>query len=156
MYCLGTYVVGCNTCDSDLEITMRIGSARASGVRGWAVTLVVLMAIGLATEIVEHPGFWSSYVLDIAGPAWVYILLRGLHRPTQSRALSRNLKPEAALAVVLGLCFLIELSQYLDLYDAHFDPYDLVAYLSGTFPCYAADKWFARQPADAAPPTGSS
>ena len=104
-----------------------------------------MVAIGLATELIERPGFWSSYVRDIVGPAAIYILLRRLHRPAKSQALSQNFSPEVAAAVILGICFLIEISQYLDLYEAHFDPYDFVAYVSGVLPCYVADRWFGRE-----------
>ena len=86
------------------------------------------------------PGFWSSYVLDIVGPAWNYILLRGLFSKKQPAMLSRYLSPDAAVIVLASAAFLIEGAQYLRLYDATYDPYDLIAYVSLLLPCYAIDK----------------
>jgi hypothetical protein len=59
--------------------------------------------------------------------------------------LSRFLSPEAALAVVVGACFLIELAQYHRPYDARYDPFDLVAYASLVVPCYVVDRWLVRR-----------
>ena len=55
----------------------------------------------------RSPGFWSSYLLDIVGPAWIYILMRGLVSRTQPAMLGRFLNPEAALVISVGACFLI-------------------------------------------------
>jgi len=107
----------------------------------WKAALVGLGAIGLATGLVRSPGFWSSYVLDIVGPAWNYILIRGLFSRTQPAMLSRFLSPGAALAIIVAACFLIEGAQYAGLYQAHYDPVDFVAYVSGVVPCYAIDRW---------------
>ena len=48
----------------------------------WRLTFLVAMVVGLAAENYPRPGFWSSYVFDIAGPVWAYILCRGLYYPT--------------------------------------------------------------------------
>ena len=118
--------------------------SRISQHRWWTVTLGVLITIGVATEVIERPGFWSSYVLDIIGPAGIYILRRRLYRREGSFPTSKYFTSEITAVAVIGICFLIEFSQYLGLYDAHFDPYDFVAYLSGVLPCYVADRWFGR------------
>jgi len=97
--------------------------------------------IGLATGVLRIPGFWSSYVLDIVGPAWNYILLRGLFSRTQPAMLSRFLPPEAVLVIIVTACFLIEAAQYLQLYEAHYDPFDFIAYASLVVPCYTIDRW---------------
>ena len=41
----------------------------------WKITLILLCLTGLSTGIFKIPGFWTSYVLDIVGPAWCYILI---------------------------------------------------------------------------------
>ena len=109
--------------------------------RYWAVALVVFGTIALSTGLFPARGFWSSYVLDIFGPAWNYILLRGLFSRTQPAMLSRFLTPERALVLILGVCALTEVAQYLKLYEAHYDPYDFLAYSSLIVPCYAIDRW---------------
>ena len=108
---------------------------------GWKMTLVIFGTIGLASGFVRIHGFWNNYVLDIVGPAWNYILIRGLFSKTQPAMLSRILSPGAAFLVIIGACFVIEMSQYLKLYDAYFDPFDFVAYVSLILPCYVLDKW---------------
>jgi len=108
--------------------------------RCWAVALVVLGTVGLSTGLVPARGFWSSYVLDVVGPAWNYILLRGLFSKTQPAMLSR-LTPEGTLLLIVAVCGVIEAAQYFRLYEAHYDPYDFLAYVSLLLPCYAIDRW---------------
>jgi hypothetical protein len=119
-------------------------SKRKGKGRWWAVAVIVLCTIGLSTGIFKYRGFWTSYVLDIVGPAWNYILVRGLYLPKEPTGLQRHFTAEITAGSIILICFLIEISQYFELYDAHFDPYDFVAYTSGVLPCYLADKWFAR------------
>ncbi len=114
-------------------------------IRWWAVAIILFGSTGLLTCVVKHPGFWSSYVLDITGPAWNYILIRGLFTPTKTTALSRYFTPEITIIFIIGTCYLIEFCQYIELYDSHYDPYDFLAYVSGVLPCYIADKWSGRQ-----------
>ncbi len=83
---------------------------RTSDYRIWTAIVVVLVAVLLATEVMERPGFWSNYARDLVGPPLIYILFRGLHRARRSR-------------------------------KSPFDPYDLVAYVSGVLPIYVADRW---------------
>jgi hypothetical protein len=79
--------------------------------------------------------------LDIVGPAWNYVLLRGLFSRTQPAMLSRLLTPEAALVLIIAARFLIEAAQYLQLYESHYDPFDFLAYVSLVVPCYMIDRW---------------
>lgn len=111
--------------------------------RWWAAALVVLGSVGLATCFLPASGFWSSYVLDVVGPAWNYILLRGLFT-NKPAPLLRFFSPEKTLFLIAGMCFFIEAAQYLGLYDAHFDPYDFVAYGALLVPIYLLDKWGGR------------
>jgi len=113
--------------------------------RWWKAALVVLCTTGLATCVAPRPGFWSSYVLDMVGPAWNYILLRGLFSKRQPAMLSNVLSPTAAVLGITAICFLIEAAQYFRLYEAHFDPYDLLAYVSLLWPCYLVDQWLRRR-----------
>ena len=106
----------------------------------WKVSLVTFGTISLATGIIRVPGFWSSYMLDIMGPAWNYILIRGLFSRTQPAMLSRILIPEAALVLIVAICFLVEVAQYLRLYESTYDPFDFVAYVSLIVPCYIIDR----------------
>ena len=114
---------------------------RTSDYRVWNVIVFVLAGILLATELMERPGFWSNYARDLVGPPLIYILFRGLHRTKRSRKSPHFRTPNVAAAFVLGFCFVVEAAQYLGLYSAHFDPYDLVAYVSGVLPIYVADRW---------------
>jgi hypothetical protein len=111
----------------------------------WKATIITLGSIALATCLVRSSGFWSSYVLDIVGPAWIYILVRGLFSKTQPAMLGRLLSPEAALVIMMVACFLIEEAQYFHLYDAHYDPLDFFAYVSLLIPCYVIDRWLVNR-----------
>ena len=107
----------------------------------WKFAVIVLGSFVLATCLIIVPGFWSSYVLDIAGPAMGYILLRVQYTSKQSTFLSFKFTPESAMLLILGICFAVETSQYFKLYNAHFDPFDYVAYVSLLLPCFLIDKW---------------
>jgi hypothetical protein len=111
----------------------------------WKTTIIILGSLALLTCFVRISGFWSSYVLDIAGPAWIYILLRGQYTSKQSGFLSFKFSPEMAASLILGICFVIETSQYFKLYVAHFDPYDYIAYVSLLLPFFLIDKFFVRK-----------
>ena len=113
---------------------------KSKAVRIWKVVLIMLGIVSLSSGLVKSPGFWSSYLLDIAGPAWGYVLLRAQYTAGDSGFLSIRFSPEMALTVILIICFLIETAQYFEIYDAHFDPYDYLAYISGILPVYLIDK----------------
>lgn len=107
----------------------------------WKAAIIILGAIALATCVVQSPGFWSSYVLDIVGPAWIYILVRGQFSRVKPAMFSEYLSPEAALLIMIAACYFIEAAQYFQLYEAHYDPLDLIAYVSLVTPCYVIDRW---------------
>ena len=46
--------------------------------RYWRVALVLFGCIALTSGLFRGSGFWRGYALDIFGPAWNYILIRGL------------------------------------------------------------------------------
>jgi len=91
-------------------------------------------------------------MLDIMGPAWNYILIRGLFSRTQPAMLSRILIPEAALVLIVAICFLVEVAQYLGLYESTYDPFDFVAYVSLIVPCYIIDRRLLKRHSAAVPP----
>jgi len=110
----------------------------------WKITLILTGSTVLATCLIRIPGFWSSYVLDMAGPAMGYILLRVQYTSKESTFLSFKFTPESAALIIFGICFAIETSQYFKLYEAHFDPFDYVAYISLLVPCFLIDKWLIK------------
>ena len=120
---------------------MRRSMVHSGDYKYWKAAVVTFGIIALTSGLVRSPGFWSSYVLDIVGPAWIYILIRGLFSKTQPAMLAQFLSPEGALVIMVVACFLIEAAQYFQLYEAHYDPYDFLAYVSLLLPCYAIDKW---------------
>jgi len=80
-------------------------------------------------------------VLAIFGPAWNYILIRGLYsRKANQSPFAQHRSPEKTLILIVSICFAIEFAQYLGIYDAHFDPFDFLAYISLLLPCYVVDK----------------
>lgn len=106
----------------------------------WKVVLIGLGLISLSTGFLKSPGFWWGYVLDIAGPARAYVLLRAQYKAGNSGFLTIRFIPEMTLVIIIAICYLIEAAQYLNIYNAHFDPYDFLEYISGILPVYLVDK----------------
>ncbi len=106
----------------------------------WAAGLVLLCGTGLATVWIKGLGpFWHGYVLDMTGPAWNYILFRGLHTSYAENAWTRFFTAKRTLAIFLLVCFGIEGAQYFNLYEATFDPLDFLAYISILIPLFLLD-----------------
>ncbi len=106
----------------------------------WAAGLFIFCATGLATIWVDGGPFWKGYVLDMVGPAWNYILIRGLFTSWVDNAWTRFFTPTRTVIIFLLVSFAIEGAQYFELYDATFDPWDLVAYVSLLVPLYLLDR----------------
>jgi len=106
----------------------------------WAAALVVLCTAGLLSGWLHLGWFWSGYVLDMAGPAWSYILVRGLFTGKTDNAWTRFFTPTRTLVVFVAFCAGVEGAQYLELYDATFDPWDLLAYVSILVPLFVVDR----------------
>ena len=144
-YCIADYIAAADGWMYDYPpgsgVKANSDAGDAGEYRYWKLGLVVFGALGLATCVVRRPGFWNSYVLDIVAPAWNYILVRGLFSRTKPAMLSRLLGPELAFLTIGSVCVSIETAQYLNLYEAHYDPFDFVAYFSLLVPCYAVDRW---------------
>jgi len=107
----------------------------------WATALVILCATGLATTWVDLGNFWKGYVLDITGPAWNYILFRVLFTSYRDNAWTRFFTPIKTLIIFLLVCAIIEGAQYLNLYEATYDPWDFLAYISILIPLFLFDSY---------------
>ena len=83
----------------------------------WAVSLVVLCSTGLATIWIDLGDFWKGYVLDMTGPAWNYILFRGLFTSHSDNAWTSFFTPKKTLLIFLLVCAGIEGAQYFNLYE---------------------------------------
>lgn len=105
----------------------------------WATTLVLLLIAGLSTLWFDLGAFANGYVLDMVGPAWVYILFRGLYTAKANNTWTRFFTPVCTLIILSTACFGIELMQYLNLYASTFDVWDLLAYLSLLTPLFLVD-----------------
>ena len=105
----------------------------------WAVAMFIFGFIGLATTWVDLGLFWKGYVLDITGPAWNYILFRGLFTGYKENAWTRFFTPKTTLIIFLLVCVGIEGAQYFKMYEASFDPLDFLAYISLLIPLFIID-----------------
>ena len=107
----------------------------------WAAGLVVLGGTGLATTMIDLGDFWKGYVLDITGPAWNYILFRGLFTSKTENVWTRFFTPKKTLLIFLLVCTGIEMAQYFNLYDATYDPWDFLSYVSILIPLFLLDSY---------------
>ena len=110
----------------------------------WKISLIALGLISLSTGILHFGDFWTSYVLDIVGPSMGYILIRVQYNSKDSTFLSFKFSPDLAALIIISICIIIETSQYFNLYDAYFDPYDYLAYCSGVLFFFTIDKWILK------------
>jgi hypothetical protein len=110
----------------------------------WKIAVIVLGLTSLSSGLVKGSEFWSGYVLDICGPAWCYVLIRVQYKNSSSTFLSVKFSPLLALSLITGICFIVEAMQYLEIYQATFDPYDFLAYFSGIFIVFMVDKGLTR------------
>jgi hypothetical protein len=110
----------------------------------WKISVIALGLTSLSTWVLHFGDFWTSYVLDITGPAMGYILIRGQYNSKNSAFLFFKFSPDLAALIIIGICIIIETSQYFNLYNAYFDPYDYLAYCSGVLFYYCIDKWLLK------------
>jgi hypothetical protein len=111
----------------------------------WAVTLVILAVIGLSSGSIDLGAFWKSYGLDMTGPAWNYILFRGLFTGKVDNAWTRFFNPLRTFSIFILVCLIIEAAQYFKLYDATYDPWDFLAYGSLLVPVFLIDFFQTRR-----------
>jgi len=107
----------------------------------WAATMVLLCVSALATNWTELGAFWKGYVLDMTGPAWNYILFRGLFTSYRDTAWKRFFTPKRTLLIFLLVCAAIEGVQYFKFYEATYDPWDFLAYVSILIPVFLIDSY---------------
>ena len=105
----------------------------------WKITLICFGLIALSSGVFKESNFWSGYVLDIAGPAWIYMLIRAQYN-SKEKFFNIKFSPELALFLMITLSFAIEIMQYFEVYNSTYDPFDFLAYVSGTFVIYIIDK----------------
>lgn len=105
----------------------------------WAAGIIIFCGAGLATTWVDFGAFWNGYVLDMTGPAWNYILVRGLFTKFRDNAWRRFFTPPLTFALMLIIAFGIETMQYFKLYDSTYDPFDFLAYVSLLIPVFILD-----------------
>jgi len=110
----------------------------------WAVAMILFVVSGLSVSWLKPGGFWSGYVIDMVGPAWSYILIRGLFTAKADNRWTRFFTPTRTFILLLATAFGIETMQYFKLYDSTFDWWDLLAYLSILVPVFGIDKQLAR------------
>ena len=120
-------------------MTSQIGQRHDRFAPYWAVGMFVFGILGLSTTWIELGPFWQGYLLDMTGPAWNYILFRGLFASYSNNAWTRFFTPKRTLFIFLLVCVLIEGAQYFDFYEATYDPWDFVAYISILIPLFLLD-----------------
>jgi len=95
--------------------------------------------VGLSPTFFDTGKIWSGYALDMAGPAWVYILFRGLFTAYANNAWTRFFTPIRTFLILLTCSFFIEGLQYFEVYKSTYDPLDFVAYGSILIPVFLLD-----------------
>jgi hypothetical protein len=105
----------------------------------WALGLFIFGGTGLATIWIDLGTFWKGYVLDMTGPAWNYILFRGLYTSFSENAWTRFFTPKKTLFIFLSVCIGIELTQYFNLYESTYDSWGFLAYGSILIPLFLLD-----------------
>jgi hypothetical protein len=111
----------------------------------WKIVLICFGLVALSSGLFRESKFWSGYVLDLTGPAWIYMLIRGQYKSEDATFLKIKFSEELALFLVIALSFAIEMMQYFEWYDSTFDPLDFLAYFSGVFVIYLIDKLLHRK-----------
>jgi hypothetical protein len=106
----------------------------------WAGALFIFWAVGLSTIWIDLGAFWKGYVLDMVGPAWNYILFRGLFTAKADNIWTRFFTADRTFTIILLTSILIETAQYYHLYDAVYDKWDFIAYISILLPLFLLDK----------------
>lgn len=111
----------------------------------WAAFLVFFTLIGLSTTWFDFGDFWKGYVLDIAGPAWNYILFRNRFTAKRDNRWTRFFKPVRTFLIFSIVCIGIETAQYFELYDSTYDPWDFAAYFSLLVPLFLIDFFTSKE-----------
>ncbi|MBE9548329.1 MAG: hypothetical protein IMF09_02895 [Proteobacteria bacterium] len=105
----------------------------------WAAALLILVGSAILIQWIDSAAFWNGYAIDMAGPAWNYILFRGLFTAYSDNAWRRFFTPVRTLVIFLFVCFGIEIMQFFNLYKSTYDPWDFLAYISILLPVFIID-----------------
>ena len=111
----------------------------------WAIAFFIFWIVGISTIWIDLGAFWKGYVLDMLGPAWNYILFRGLFTSKANNVWTRFFTPKRTVIIFLIICVSIETAQYFKLYNAIFDTWDFLAYISILLPLFFIDFKLIRQ-----------
>jgi hypothetical protein len=115
----------------------------------WRVLSWVLFGAFLVAAILNMTdtpaGFATNHLADVVGPAWLYIVFRGLAEPEKRKWLGRLLgaSPERAATILFVGSSATEITQIYwpsGLFAGRFDPFDIAAFAIGILPLYLVDK----------------
>ncbi|NOZ45409.1 MAG: hypothetical protein GXO79_01355 [Chlorobi bacterium] len=106
----------------------------------WAIALLILWVVGISTIWIDLGGFWKGYVLDMTGPAWNYILFRGLFTVKANNIWTHFFTPNRTLIIFLLVCAVIETLQFYNIYNSTYDKWDFLAYVSLLIPLFLIDR----------------
>lgn len=106
---------------------------------------IAFLAAAACNRADVRAGFATSHLADLVVPAWLYIVLRGLHGPRRRPRLYRVLGAtrESTAALLFVGSTLTEFSQSYwpaGLFAGTYDPLDIAAYGVGVGVCYALDR----------------
>jgi hypothetical protein len=90
-------------------------------------------------------GFATNHLADLVGPAWLYIVFRGLAESGKRNRLGRFLgaTPERAATILFAGSCATEFTQIYwpsGVFSGRFDPLDIAAFAIGLLPLYLVDK----------------
>lgn len=139
--------------EPEAEATKRQRAPR----RWWRVAYWVLFIVWTGCALLGmnriRAGFLTSYGADLTQPAWLYIVVRGLHGAGQNTWLVRLLgaTPTRAALSIFAAGVLTETSQLYwprGVFSGRFDPLDIVAFAVGIGVCYMLDSRSDTRPVD--------
>lgn len=110
----------------------------------WAIAFIILMITGLSTTWFNLGDFWNGYILDMTGPAWNYILFRGLFTAKADNTWTHFFTPKRTFLIFVLVCIGFETIQYFNLYKSTYDPWDYLAYISILVPLFLIDSKLKR------------
>lgn len=115
----------------------------------WRLLSSVLFGAFLVAAVLNMTetaaGFATNHLADVVGPAWLYVVFRGLAEPEKRNRLGRFLgaTPERAATILLVGSCATEITQIYwpsGLFAGRFDRLDLAAFAIGLLPLYLVDK----------------
>ena len=115
----------------------------------WRLLYWVLFGAFLVAAVLNMTdtaaGFATNHLADLVGPAWLYVVFRGLAEPKKRTRLGRILgaTPERAAIILFVGSSITELTQIFwpsGLFSGRFDPLDIAAFAIGIVPLYLVDK----------------